>query len=145
MKKLSFKDCILIDCISFTVVTVLLATLSLAGTPTMSISLRELLELFFCTTLIATLMYFTSKLPLDSFVIATVVDFADVAVVILGVGGLVFHWFPWHWQYVLQVVLILTAVFLITWAVMIYQSRDTAKKINRILMEREKNEPYHRS
>ena len=145
MKKLSFKDCVLIDCISFTVVTVLLAALSLLGTPNMSISLRELLELFFCTTLIAVLMYFTSKLPLESFVIATAVDFADVAAVILGVGGLVFHWFPWRWQYVLQVVLILTAVFLITWAVMIYQSRDTAKKINQIIMEREKNEPYHRS
>lgn len=137
MDKLSLKECILIDCISFTVVTILISTLWFIGDTTILLENRYLLELFSCTTLISILMYFTSKIPLESQLLSMLLLLADVAAVILGAGGLVYRWFPWEWQYVLQVVIILIIVFFITHYILLWQNKETAKKINEIIKERE--------
>lgn len=146
MDKLSLKECILIDCISFTVVTILISALWCVGNMTLLLESSDLLELFSCTTFISILMYFTSRIPLESQLFSTLLLLADVAAVILGVGGLVFQWFPWEWQYVLQVVVILIIVFFITHYILLWQNKETARKINEIIRERETdgtNKSYH--
>ena len=143
MDRISIKECVLIDCISFTVVTILVSTLWFIADTTILLENRYLLELFCCTTLISILMYFTSKIPVESQILAMMLLLFDVAAVILGVGGGIFRWFPWEWKYVLQIIVILVIVFFVTHLVMIWQSRDTAKKINRIIKERENDESYH--
>jgi hypothetical protein len=71
---------------------------------------------------------------------------ADVAIVILGVGGLLFQWFPWEWKYVLQVMVILVIVFFVTHYILLWQNKETARKINEIIKERDRDgaqESYH--
>ncbi len=143
MNKISVKECVFIDCISFTVVTVLLSTLWFIADRTAFLESRHLLELFCCTTLISILMYFTSKIPLESQLFATSLLLLDVAVVILGIGGGIFQWFPWEGKSVLQIIVILVTVFFVTHLIMVWQSRDTAKKINQKIKERENDASYH--
>lgn len=143
MDKLSLKECILIDCISFTVVTILISVLWFITDTTIYLENRYLLELFCCTTLISIFMYFTSKIPIESQILAMLLLLTDVAVIILGFGGLVFHWFPWEWKYVWQVIVILIVVFFVTHYILLWQNKETARKINEIIKERDQNESYH--
>jgi hypothetical protein len=146
MDKLSLKECILIDCISFTVVTILISILWFITDATLYLENRYLLELFCCTTLISIFMYFTSRIPIESQLLAMLLLLADVAIVILGVGGLLFQWFPWEWKYVLQVMVILVIVFFVTHYILLWQNKETARKINEIIKERDRDgaqESYH--
>ncbi len=143
MDRFSIKECVFIDCVSFTVATVLVSALWFIDDRTTLVENRYFLELFCATTLISGLMYFTSKIPLESQFLAMSLLLFDVAAVILGLGGGIFHWFPWEGKYVLQIIATLVTVFFVTHLIMVWQSRDTARKINQKIKEREHDASYH--
>ena len=140
MKKresLKITECILIDCVSYTVVSVILALLSMPG-KVMALEYRTMLELFFCTTLICAIMYGIGKLPLQSTLLEAFLQLLDVAVVILGVGGGLFHWFPWKGEAIWIVVCVFVATYFVTYGVMLLQNKVASDKINLILKEKRK-------
>ena len=140
MNKLRVKDCVLIDCISYTSVSMLLSALAYFSDPDLVMSVMDhiaYLQLFACTTTISVLMYFTSKLPVKSQIAAAFLSLLDIAAVIYGIGGGVFKWFPWRTSYIIEVGIILTLVFLVTNWIMMWQNREIAKAINKKLQERE--------
>lgn len=143
MKKFSVKTCIVIDCVSFSAVTAILSALSLIFDDGEFFTPKFLLELLASTTAIATLMFFTSRLKIESRMMADLLGLFEVAAVILCMGGGLFHWFPWSLAQVAVTVSICTAVYFITRAVIILQVRDTAQKINQKIKER-KNESDNR-
>jgi hypothetical protein len=132
MKKKSIKTYILTDCISFTFSVIIIAVIGLMQDVMMSIDNVVLLQLFTCTTLIAILMYFTESIPVESQLAATFIHFVDTALVILGVGGGIFKWFPWKAVYVGEVVAILTVVFIMTTLIITWQNYHLANSINEI-------------
>jgi hypothetical protein len=141
MNKLTIKKCLMIVCTSFTVVTVLLSAINVFADSAYDITFSNLLQLFLCITIISIAMYFTSKIQLDS-PFDHIVMLLIVAVVVFVCGGL-FHWFPWNWKYILQIAVILIIVFFVFHRMILWQSRETAKKINQKIQEKEKNESYH--
>lgn len=140
MNRLTVKDCVLIDCISFTCVSVLLSTLACFSDPELVMGMNQFvyLQLFVCTTAISILMYLTSKIQVKSQITASFISLLDIAAVIYGIGGGIFCWFPWRPAVVFEVGIILFLVFLVTNWVMIWQNKEIAKAINKKLQERER-------
>jgi phage shock protein PspC (stress-responsive transcriptional regulator) len=136
MKKKSIKTFILTDCISFTLVVLILSAIGLIQDVMMDIDNLVLIQLFICTTLIAILMYFTENIPVESQITASFIQFADTALVILGVGGGLFKWFPWKPTVVGEVLVILTVVFIITTMIITWQNHQLAHTINEKIKER---------
>lgn len=138
MNKKTVKDCISCNCISFTAVAVILSALAYIPDMTMEITHVTYLQLFGCTTLIACLMYFTSKIQVESQTIASLIPIFNIAIVVFGVGGGIFRWFPWEVKYITEVAVILTLVFIVTNYMMIWQNNEIAKAINEKIKAREK-------
>lgn len=130
MYKLSLKACVVSDCVSYAVASMILSLLSLNQAQELDIDHILNVELFLCTTLIAGLMYFASRIPLESRAADILLNLSIVAAVILGVGGGLFEWFPWTPFFVAEVVVILVAVFAATYGFMLWNEHQIAKKIN---------------
>ena len=129
---MKLKSYIVSDCVSFTAVVLVLNALHLAGiTDTMQGWI--LYELFLATTVISLLMFFTDKLPIENPVLQILLHLADVAVVVLGLGCGVFHWFPWEPFYVLTSCIIFTVVYLLTHCITLLRNKILSRKINRRL------------
>lgn len=141
MDKLNLKECVLIDCVSFTAVSVILSLLSFNEDLMSEFDHAMALEIFVCTTLISVLIYLTSRFRYRSAVMAEAVRLGCVAVCVLGIGG-IFHWFPWEGKYIFEACLIFVAVFIITSAVLFWQASSIANKINRKIREKE-HETHH--
>lgn len=139
MKKKALKDSILITCISYTAVAVILSVLALISPGfTMELTSITYLQLFGCTTIISCLMYFTSKIQVESQIAANLIQILDIAIVVYGVGGGLFQWFPWEITYIAEVAFILIVVFLFTNYIMIWQNNEITKAINKKIKERKK-------
>ncbi|MCQ4638204.1 DUF3021 domain-containing protein [Anaerovorax odorimutans] len=141
MDKLNLKECVLIDCVSFTAVSVILSLLSFNEDLMSGFDHTMALEVFACTTLISILMYPISRISFRSAVMAEAAKLLDVAVCVLGFGGS-FGWFPWEGKYIFEACLIFVAVFIITSAVLFWQASSIANKINRKIREKE-HETHH--
>ena len=142
MDKLTVKTCVLIDCISFTTVMVILSCLSFHANLMTDFTNVFALELFGCTTAISILIFFTSRIRFRSTMAAELAKLLDVAICVLGLGGGVFGWFPWERMYLLEVCLVFVAVFIVTYTVLLWQTSNTAHKINQKIKERE-DESHH--
>ncbi len=90
-------QCLLIDCVSFTVSIVLVALLSLLFSEEIYTA-ESILQNFLCTSLISVLIYFTSRLPIESEILNSLITLLDVAAVMLFGGMGVFRWFPWKFE-----------------------------------------------
>lgn len=141
MVRMSVKDCILINCTSFTVITIMLSVLSLISdklTPQLDY-FQINIQMFICTTLIAFIMYFVSRIPIESDLLSEFILLSIVGTVVLGLGGGVYKWFSWVWQDVLNVSINFIVVFIITKFVVFWQNKELSKKINKKIKEREEN------
>lgn len=138
MDNKKLKESVLILCISYTSASVLISLLAFNPKLTMIINNITYLQLFVCNMLISLLIYFTSKIPVESQLAETLIQFLDVAVVIYGVGGGIFKWMPWKLMYIAEVFIILAVVFLVTYGIMLWQNREVARAINKKIEERTK-------
>lgn len=138
MDNKKLKESVLILCISYTSASVLISLLAFNPKLTMIINNITYLQLFVCNMLISLLMYFTSKIPVESQLAEMLIQFLDVAVVIYGVGGGIFKWMPWKLMYIAEVFIILAVVFLVTYGIMLWQNREVARAINKKIEERTK-------
>lgn len=138
MDNKKLKESVLVLCISYTSASVLISLLAFNPKLTMIINNITYLQLFVCNMLISLLMYFTSKIPVESQVTEMLIQFLDVAVVIYGVGGGIFKWMPWKLMYIAEVFIILAVVFLVTYGIMLWQNREVARAINKKIEERTK-------
>lgn len=136
MNKYALRDCISINCISFTVVSVIWSLLAYLPDMMMPLTHTSYLELFACTTLISLLAYFSFQIPFSSQIFALLVLFLESVAVIFALGGGVFQWFPWKVGYILEVLAIIAAGFFITYCAMLWQNRKLAKAINEKIKER---------
>lgn len=116
---------LLTDCVSF---TALLLILSLLNEKNM-LAARQILECFVCTSAVAGLIALTGLLRIESILLGLLVNWLDVTVVVALCGWL-FRWFPFEGRILLQVFGILTAVFVITAAVIVFQNEIYARRIN---------------
>lgn len=137
MNNLKFKDCVVCNCISYTVLTIILSLL--AFNPDLMEKMTHIytLKLFLCTTLISIFVYLTSRLPIESQPLYMLLQLLSVATVVLGIGGGLLHIFPWERNIVLEVIAVLIAVYFITYGIMVWHSNVIANKINKKLQERE--------
>lgn len=133
--KLHYQQYIIIDCVSFTAITLILS-LNDVITGTNGMNPLFLLQLFGCCTLICLLMWLTDRWEKQRAIINMLVRLADVAVVILGVGGGVFHWFPWTVYDVVPVCVSFTIVFLVTYGIMLIQDKFVTQAINEYLKKK---------
>ena len=102
---------LLTDCVSFTALLLILSILNEEG----MLSARRIIECFLCTSAVAGLIALTGLLRIESFV---------------ALCGWLFRWFPFEGRVLLQVFGILTAVFVITAAVIVFQNEIYARRIN---------------
>lgn len=137
--RLKIKDCVMIDCVSFTFVSVLLSILNVSPKLMGDVNNIFILQLFFSTSLISIGMYFISKICKDSKLLFELLNFIYVVAVILFFGGIVFKWFPLSVIYAGEIIFICALAFGVTNAVMLWQDKTTERKINKILTEKEKN------
>lgn len=116
---------LLTDCVSFTALLLILSILNEEG----MLSARRIIECFLCTSAVAGLIALTGLLRIESFLVGILVNWLDVTAVVALCGWL-FRWFPFEGRVLLQVFGILTAVFVITAAVIVFQNEIYARRIN---------------
>ncbi len=124
-RKKNFVEFLLTDCVSFTALLLILSILNETG----MLEARRILECFACTSAVAGLIALTGRLRIESFLLGVLVNWLDVTVVVALCGRL-FRWFPFEGRILLQVFGILTAVFVITAAVIVFQNEVYARRIN---------------
>lgn len=138
------KDCILVDCISFTAATMLVSLLSVFSEEQLIVDYYKYnIQMFVCTTLISVLIYFSSKIKIESQIICDAIALFIVGLVIVGVGGGIFQWFSFKKE-LIQVIAIFVTVYLITNFMMLWQNNELSKKINKKIKEREQQELNHK-
>lgn len=138
------KDCILVDCISFTAATMLVSLLSVFSEEQLIVDYYKYnIQMFVCTTLISVLIYFSSKIKIESQIICDAIALFIVGLVIIGVGGGIFQWFSFKKE-LIQVIAIFVTVYLITNFMMLWQNNELSKKINKKIKEREQQELNHK-
>ena len=124
-RKKNIVEFLLTDCVSFTALLLILSILNETG----MLSARRIIECFLCTSAVAGLIALTGLLKIEAFPLAILVNWLDVTAVVALCGWL-FRWFPFEGRILLQVFGILTAVFVITAAVIVFQNEVYARRIN---------------
>ncbi|HIU33914.1 MAG TPA: DUF3021 family protein [Candidatus Pullichristensenella excrementigallinarum] len=128
-------QCLLIDCVSFTVSIVLVALLSLLFSEEIYTA-ESILQNFVCTSLISILIYFTSRLPIESEILGALITLLDVAAVMLFLGMGIFRWFPWEIRSLLLFIGVFVTVFFVTYAVMLLENKISSDRINQAIREK---------
>lgn len=141
------RDCILIDCISFTAATMLVSLLSIFSEQQSMLDYYKYnIQMFVCTTLISVLIYFSSKIKIESQIICEAISLIIVGSVIIGIGGGIFKWFNFNLKKeLIQVIVVFIMVYLITNFIMLWQNNELSKKINKKIKEREQQELNQKS
>lgn len=129
---MKLKAYLISDCVAFTAVVLALNACYLAGISPV-LQGWTLYELFAATTAMCLLMYLTDKLPVESPLLVIALHLADVAVVVLGLGCGVFHWFPWEPFYVLTSCIIFSVIYLLIHGITLFRNNRISRKINREL------------
>lgn len=131
------KHYLTIGCISFTAVEIIVSVLNVC-TNLMSSNIWAFnLEAFIVCLTIAVLMFFTDVFTYNfSQLLGILIQLADVIVVVIGLGGFVFHWFPMKWELFLLVLGICVIVYIIVYIAMIFSARVTSYQLNKKIIER---------
>ena len=131
---------------SFTWQVLILAAVNLFFGKGMNFTAVSVLQSFAVALAISLLMLITDivltdlfKLKLSLPVIA-VIDIAEVFLVVLMLGGLVFGWFDFVLTDLLIAAGVIAAVFVIVFATQIFIMKADSAAINKILRERNENE-----
>lgn len=128
----TFKYYFTISCISFTFIILINVLLNLDSLNA-EFSFKELAQLFICTSLIAILMYFTDKLNIKTRPVSMLVDILDICAVMYIVGMGLFKMFAPSLQNVIINLVIIIAVYFLTFAVMVFDDRNAVRFINKEL------------
>lgn len=123
---------ILIDCISYTVLSLIMFLLS-SMSLVMTASHFVYFSLFIVTTLISLLITLTSSIEIESFLIEQIVILMEILLVVYGVGGGIFHWFPFEMFYIIEAGIISLIVGFVTGLVVYINDKMIAAKINQKL------------
>ncbi|MGN0536951.1 MAG: DUF3021 family protein [Acutalibacteraceae bacterium] len=131
------KHYLTIGCVSFTAVEIIVSVLNVC-TDLMSSNIWAFnLEAFVVCLTIAVLMFFTDVLTYNlSQLLGILIQLTDVTVVVIGLGGFVFNWFPMKWNFLLLVLGIIFAVYIIVYGAMIFSTRVTSYQVNKKIIER---------
>lgn len=130
----TFKFYFTISCIPFTYVILFNILLNL-GSLDYSWSLKELLQLFLCTSLISLLMYFTDKLDIKTLPVSMLVDILDICAVMYIVGMGLFKLITPNFVNAAVTFGIIIAVYFFTFLVMMFDDHNTAVLINKKLQK----------
>lgn len=128
----TFKYYFTISCISFTFIILINVLLKLNSLNAV-FSLKELAQLFICTSLIAMLMYFTDKLNIKTRPISMLVDILDICAVMYIVGMGLFEMFDPSIQNIIINLVVIVVVYLLTFVVMVFDDRNAVRFINKKL------------
>lgn len=132
---------VLIDCVSYTVLSLLMTIKTCFFQTTINADSQLYLSLLAVTTIIAILIVLSAQIKIDSFLWENILFISTVLLVVLVFGGGIFHWFTWELQDIMEVVLISLMVYGCTWLVVYLNDCLIARKINQKLAE-VKNEKY---
>ncbi len=132
---------IIMDCISFTFSSLLIAAFSLIPHFIMEIDKWTLFSLFIVTSLISILITLIFSLSIDSWLLEHFMFLFIIFAVVYIMGGGIFHWFSWNIMNIIKVAIICLIVSLITETIIYFDDYLTAKKINKII-EGMNNENY---
>ncbi|MDE6953133.1 MAG: hypothetical protein K2P09_04915 [Erysipelotrichales bacterium] len=128
---------VLIDCISYTVLSLIMSSLALTTNfvfqTNTNITQFDNLSLFIVTSIISIFITLTSFIKIESYFIENLVIIVEVFLVVYGVGGGIFHWFPFQLFYIIEAGFIALIVFFITRIVIEMNYRMIALKINQKL------------
>lgn len=124
-----------VDCTSFTAVVLILTAVNVD----FMLNKAQILQLFAATTTIAFLMYWTDKIPIESFLLRLFLNWADVAAVVF-CAAFVFRWITWNAAEILLLLGVLTAVFAVTCAITVLRDQEFAKRINEKIEGRKKGD-----
>lgn len=124
---------VLIDCVSYTVLSLIMSSLSFATNLVMNATHFAYLSLFIVTSIISIFITLTSFIEIESYFIENLVIIAEVFLVVYGVGGGMFQWFPFQLFYIIEVGFIALIVCFVTRTVMEMNYRMIATKINQKL------------
>ncbi len=130
-----FIQMILIHCISYTVLSFIISILPFFPDMVMEANHWTYLSFLIVTGLISVLITVTSLIPIDLFWLENLVIMIDIFIGVYGIGGGLFHWFPWQGIYMIEAGLIALFVGIITGICMYFYERTIADKINRKLEE----------
>lgn len=128
----TFKYYFTISCISFTFIILINVLLNLDSLNAV-FSIKELAQLFICTSLIAILMYFTDKLNIKTRPVSMLVDILDICAVMYIVGMGLFKMFAPSLQNMIINLVVIVAVYLLTFVVMVFDDRNAVRFINKKL------------
>lgn len=131
---------------SFTWQVIILAVVNLFFGMGMNFTAVNVLQCFAVALAISLLMLITDIVLTDLFKlklslpVTSVIDIAEVFLVVLILGGLVFGWFDFVLTDLLIAAVVIAAVFVIVFATQIFRMKADSAAINKILRERNENE-----
>ena len=143
LKKIfSFKRVIyyiIICCVSYTACSLILTAVNMYEDVSNALPLYVNLQYFAVCFLISMLMFFTDQLTENcTMPIAMLIQITDVSVVVFGLGGFVFGWFPLDAKWILPVFVILLLIYFATFAVIYFAEKKWTNDVNIILKQRKK-------
>lgn len=131
---------------SFTWQVLILAAVNLFFGKGMNFTAVSVLQCFAVALAISLLMLITDIVLTDLFKlklslpVISVIDIAEVFLVVLILGGLVFGWFDFVLTDLLIAAGVIVAVFVIVFSTQIFRMKADSAAINKILRERNENE-----
>lgn len=130
-----FMDIIFIDCISYTILSIIISILAFIPSLAMPINHITCLSLFLVTTLISILIVMTSNIDIESFWVENILYIIEVCIIVYSIGGGIFHWFPLELYYLIEAGMICIIVYITTSVIIYWYFHLLAKKINRKIEE----------
>lgn len=128
-----------IACISFTAVEIIMSILQVIYPEDLMSSTVWIfnLEAFAVCLTITVLMFFTDVFTYNfSKILGILIHLVDITVVVMLLGGFVFHWFPFKWEFLLLVLGVIFAVYIIVYGAMVFSTRVTSYQVNKKIIER---------
>ena len=119
MKK-QFMNIIYANCISYTILSLLISILSFTSIPVMEMNYMNCLSIFLLTVLISICIVLTSNIKIESF----------------WIENIIFHWFPLELYYFFEVGIICILVYIITSIILYLHFHLLANQINQKIEEK---------
>ncbi len=130
---------IIICCVSYTACSLILTVFNMYEDDLNSLPLYVNLQYFAVCFLISLLMFFTDWLTEGCTTpLPMMIQITDVSIVVFGLGGFVFGWFPLDVKWILPVFVILLLVYFATYLVIYFTEKKWANDVNEILSKRKK-------
>lgn len=144
MEKCSWRACLVATCVSFTAAILLSALLAWWLPEYMAVlGQAYVLELFVVTSVVNVLLTVSHNRICEGIFADMLLDLWVVLFGVLGLGGGLFHWFPWQPVYIIEVIGILLMVYFVTYSIMFLQNRELARKINEQIKKCKAQKNFH--